>query len=419
MARRFGHTWWGRAWIDALENRARLDPNRLPRGRTYARHDRVSNLHLAPGEITAFVRGNRPGRYRVLVRVRTYGDAEWDRVVATIAGRAGHAAALLEGELDPSIAEDAAQAGVDLMPGPGDLQPRCSCPDWADPCKHAAAVCYLVADALDEDPFTLFAVRGRPRDALLAELRAHRRAGSSPEGVTAGDAGAGAVPADEGEVARDVWRRAAERRAEAADGTANGSANGEGSTRGASPLPVPARPGAPAMWPTDPPDGAPFTAEGLHVLAADAAARAWAQLRGEATAGLDLGADADLARRAAVVLGRVPEFAALARSSGTTPVDLARRAIAWRHGGSVALAVLDEDPWRPPVAAMAEARGAVAEALPAGTKVTVATNRITAGPVQLRLDRAGRWWRFEKRRGRWEITAPCAEHPDDLVTIQT
>ncbi|HXH59364.1 SWIM zinc finger family protein [Iamia sp.] len=410
MARRFGQTWWGRAWIDALENRARLDPNRLPRGRTYARHDRVSNLHLAPGEITAFVRGNRPGRYRVLIRVRTYGDAEWDRVVATIAGRAGHAAALLEGELDPSIAEDATQAGVDLMPGPGDLQPRCTCPDWADPCKHAAAVCYLVADALDDDPFTLFAVRGRPRDALLAELRAHRRAGSSPQGATGGNEGAGSVPADDGEVARDVWRRAAERRAEAAD--RNGGT-------GAPTPSVPARPGAPAMWPTDPPDGAPFTAEGLHVLAADAAERAWAQLRGEADAGLGLDADADLARRAAVVLGRVPEFAALARSSGTAPVDLARRAIAWRHGGYVALAVLDEDPWRPPVAAMVDARAAVVEALPTGAKVAVSSNRITAGPVQLRLDRAGRWWRFEKRRGRWEITAPGAEHPDDLVTIQT
>jgi uncharacterized Zn finger protein len=411
MARRFGQTWWGRAWIDALENRARLDPNRLPRGRTYARHDRVSNLHLAPGEITAFVRGNRPGRYRVLIRVRTYGDAEWDRVVATIAGRAGHAAALLEGELDPSIAEDATQAGVDLMPGPGDLQPRCTCPDWADPCKHAAAVCYLVADALDDDPFTLFAVRGRPRDALLAELRAHRRAGSSPESATDGDEGAGTIPADEGEIARDVWRRAAERRAEAAEGRRG--------TCGASPLPVPARPGAPATWPTDPPDGAPFTAEGLQVLAADAAARAWAQLRGEADAGLSLGAGADLARRAAIVLGRVPEFAGLARSSGTAPVDLARRAIAWRHGGSVALAVLDEDPWRPPVATMADARAAVVEALPAGTKVTVSSNRIIAGPMQVRVDRAGRWWRFEKRRGRWEITAPHAEHPDDLVNIET
>ena len=54
-----GHTWWGRAWVDALEQRARLDPNRLPRGRDYAREGAVGELVLAPGEARAQVQGRQ------------------------------------------------------------------------------------------------------------------------------------------------------------------------------------------------------------------------------------------------------------------------------------------------------------------------------------------------------------------------
>ena len=403
MARQFGHTWWGRAWVDALENRARLDPNRLPRGRTYARYDRVSSLHLARGEITAKVRGNRPGAYRVVVRVHTYGDAEWKRVVETVAGRAAHAAALLDGELDPSIADDAAASGVDLLPGPGDLQPRCSCPDWADPCKHAAAVCYLVADVLDADPFALFELRGRSRNSLMAELRAERRSGSEHQNP-ASSSGAATIAVDDGEVARDVWSAWQQ----------SGPTDVDAPTRV-----VPARPGVPASWPTDPPDDAPFTATGLQSLAGDAAQRAWMQLRGEGTAALDLDAHADLARRGAELLGKTPAFAALARTAGVKPVDLARRSIAWRHGGTAALTMLDAPTWRPPDATMANAREAVAAALPDSARVTVRSNRITVGTLQLRLDEAGCWWRFEKRRGRWEISAQPADDADDLIDIGT
>ena len=407
MARRFGATWWGRAWLDALENRARFDANRLPRGRTYARHDRVQTLRIRPGEVTAFVRGSRPAHYRVLVRVRTHGDDEWARVVDVIAGRAGHAAALLDGDLDPAIAADAADAGVDLLPGPGDLVPHCSCPDRAVPCKHAAAVCYLVADVLDDDPFALFALRGRPRDDLLAELRDRRRApartggpGEEPEE----GAGPVALTVDPGTPARAAWTSWRAR---------------TGSPPPARSAPIPPHPGAPAAWPTDPPAGSPFTADGLHALASDAAGRAWAQLRGEGDSALATDRDADVIRRAAAVLDSVPAFTALARSVGVTPAELTRRASAWRHGGAEALAALDEEPWRPPVATMAAARRAVADAVGAAgahPPVTVTANRLTVGAAQLRLSRRGRWFRFEKRGGRWEVTAPPADAPYDLLT---
>ena len=174
MARRFGHTWWGRAWIDALEHRASLDPNRLPRGRTYARHGHVLSVQTEPGAIRARVQGSRRQPYRVDVRFRPLTDDEWERVVDVIVARAARAAALLDGELDPDLVADAAAAGADLLPHAGELQPRCSCPDWADPCKHAAAVCYLVADELDADPFALLLLRGRSREQVMAAVRGRR-----------------------------------------------------------------------------------------------------------------------------------------------------------------------------------------------------------------------------------------------------
>src|ERR1700674_3559560 len=175
LSAEFGRTWWGAAWVEALEQRARLDPNRLPRRRDYARSGTVGELALAPGEARAQVQGRKTAPYEVRIRVRRFTDEEWDRVLTAISARLGHAAALLDGELPPEIADDATAAGLDLFPGGGELGPRCSCPDDADPCKHSAAAFYRLTDALDTDPFTLFLLRGRTRDQVLAGIRARRR----------------------------------------------------------------------------------------------------------------------------------------------------------------------------------------------------------------------------------------------------
>src|SRR5262245_13288841 len=96
--RTFGQTWWGKAWVSALEQRARLDQSRLPRGRTYARHNHVLRLEVEPGRVTAFVQGTRREPYHVRVGVRLFAEHEWDRLLDTIAAKAAHAAALLDGE---------------------------------------------------------------------------------------------------------------------------------------------------------------------------------------------------------------------------------------------------------------------------------------------------------------------------------
>ena len=85
--RAFGTTWWGKAWTDALQRRARLDENRLPRGRTYARHDRVQEIELSPGEINARVQGSRPEPYTVRIHIRRFTDDEWNVVLDAVTAR--------------------------------------------------------------------------------------------------------------------------------------------------------------------------------------------------------------------------------------------------------------------------------------------------------------------------------------------
>lgn len=402
--RRFGTTWWGRAWVDALEQRAALDPNRLARGRTYARQDRVARLELEPGKITALVRGNRALPYRVSIAVTTYDADGWARLATAIAARAANAAALLEGELDPGIVDDADAAGVALLPTKGDLRPQCSCPDWADPCKHAAAVCYLVADALDADPQVLFTLRGSSPDAVAAAVRAARsRPGGSPrsdEPPVAGRAvastfGGGAL-VDPGMVAREAWSRTVAPLPERRD--------------------LPPEPGAPAGWPADPPRDAPFTAEGLTTLVADAARRAWAQLADGTSAQLALAAPADLARRAADRLDRGEPLSELARRAGVTSSELAHRALAWRSAGTEGIDVLGEALWRPPDQVIARGIAAFADAGVDPADVQVRSNRLTAGEVQLRVSADGRWWRFERQGRTWELVEPPTEDPGDLVS---
>src|SRR5258708_14947525 len=130
---------------------------------------------------------------------RRFAGEEWDRVLEAISAQLGQAAAMVDGELPPEVAADVAAAGLDLLPAAGEVGPRCTCPDDADPCKHSAAVCYLVADALDADPFAVLLLRGRTRGEVLAGLRARRRdarTGSTAAGsTTAPSAKAGSASA--------------------------------------------------------------------------------------------------------------------------------------------------------------------------------------------------------------------------------
>jgi len=413
----FGRTWWGAAWVEALEQRARLDPNRLPRGRDYARSGAVGELTLVPGEARAQVQGRKTEPYEVRIRVRRFTDEEWDRVLTAISARLGHAAALLDGELPPEIAQDAADAGLDLLPGGGEIGPRCSCPDEADPCKHSAAACYLVADALDADPFVLLLLRGRTQDQVLAGVRSRRRGAASeaPADVVPAKA-AGPAAAAAGASRTGAGRAVTD---EGVDARAAFEAPSPSAEIPAPPLP-PARPGQPAALPVDPPTWRTGLRGDLLELAADAAARAWEMTAGlSADAGLGLDADADLARRAARALG-TPAFGPMAARSGIGARELARQALAWRHGGPAGLELLHSE-WDPtteePESAdlLKAARNVLRSKT--GAADSVNGNRVTAGRLQLRLGRDLRWYPYARSDGDWEPSGPPQGDPALAVAV--
>ena len=172
-----GESWWSQRFLAAMK--AVTDPNRLGRGRSYARSGQVMALKVAAGLVTAKVQGSRPQPYDVRLALKPFTDAQWTAAEEALAAEALFLAALLAGEMPRDVEQAFQAAGLSLFPSdPGELETECSCPDWANPCKHAAATYYILAEAFDDDPFLVLAWRGRTREQLLARLRELR--GSAP-----------------------------------------------------------------------------------------------------------------------------------------------------------------------------------------------------------------------------------------------
>ena len=165
-----GEQWWSRRFIGVLESYGMS--GRLARGRSYARAGQVLDFELSQGKVTARVQGSRVRPYQVRIGVLPLTTAQWRRVQDRLASQALFRAKLLAGEMPREIEEVFAGCGTPLFPrSPADLDMHCSCPDWEVPCKHLAAVCYVLAEEFDRDPFGMLAWRGKARDELLAALR--------------------------------------------------------------------------------------------------------------------------------------------------------------------------------------------------------------------------------------------------------
>lgn len=151
----FGKTWWGQQWLNALSN---IDfSNRLPRGSAYARKGAVLKLEVDNNEITALVEGSRPKPYKVRIIVPPFFPTEVKRLSKALTKRPSVISKLLNRELDTSILEMSKEAGLRVFPESwSDLKMQCSCPDWAVPCKHLAAVVYKFSAEIDNDPFLVF-----------------------------------------------------------------------------------------------------------------------------------------------------------------------------------------------------------------------------------------------------------------------
>lgn len=385
--RSFAESWWGNAWVEALEGPNRSTTGRLARGRTYARWGNVGKITVTAGRATTRVQGSQPTPYRTSMDIPEFTAAQWDVLLDLIAAKAGHIAALLNRDMPTALADDAAQAGIRLLPRPRDLTPRCSCPDWGDPCKHAAALYYQVARLLDHDPFVLLLLRGRGESELMAEL--HRR-------NAAHAAAAAAPPARPGVPARDVFAAA---------------------RAGLPPLPAPPSdvehpgPVAPMTADVDPAPGLDPAA--LEFLAADTARRA-ARLLHQALqddttdpqpgAPLTLSVDDDLVRLAAAG-PPTAIFQRLSWSSHRTPAALARSARAWQYGGAAALKVMDQQ-WDPDPNYLSTAREEIKQAWDGerAPGVRIARNWLTVlgHDAQLRLGADGYlWYPYRKKHDTW------------------
>jgi uncharacterized Zn finger protein len=385
---RFAATWWGNAWVTALENTA-LDPARLARGKAYAGRGHVDAITVAPGRVVAYVHGTRPRPYRTEIRMRTLGDDGWERFLDEAAARPDHIAALLDKDVPHAL-----EAVTGLLPAPGDLVPDCSCPDDGYPCKHAAALCYQAARLLDEDPFVLFLMRGRGEQELLAELTRRNAAQAAAE------AGAAAppMPTVPARIALDA-------------------ATGPGLPPLPPELPVPDRPGRPAVFPPDPDAPDPLA---LDLLATEAAARAHVFLATGHDPVAELTPWQDAVRLAAAHPGSGLTASSralyrdLAHALDRTPTDLARAVAAWRQGGAAGLAVLEE-PWDPPAGPFDRARPALLAAdFPAFRPWR---NRLSGESLQLRLGRDGLWYGYESDAGREDWWPRGAPDPDPVGAL--
>jgi len=168
-----GETWWSRRFIAILESFG--FGSRLERGRNYARRGQVMDLEVSKGVVDARVQGSRPRPYRVRLGVQPLDERDWARAERAMAAKAVFAAKLLAGEMPREIEEAFAACRLSLFPtSASQLSSSCSCPDWASPCKHVAAVFYLLAETFDRDPFLVFTWRGRTREELLGRLGALR-----------------------------------------------------------------------------------------------------------------------------------------------------------------------------------------------------------------------------------------------------
>lgn len=165
----FGKSWWAKQWITLLES---FDiGQRLVRGRSYARKGQVTSIHIDKGIVTAKVQGARASKYTVKIRIKVMSDEKKKKLGKLISGQAVYAAKLLAGEIPEDIESILKPAGVSLFPSKHkDLQTECSCPDWSNPCKHVAAVYYLIGEQFDTDPFLIFKLRGIDRDELIGLL---------------------------------------------------------------------------------------------------------------------------------------------------------------------------------------------------------------------------------------------------------
>jgi uncharacterized Zn finger protein len=171
-------TWWGQRFIAALEQFT--DSARLARGRGYANSSRILSSQLKQGEMSAKIRGNvnpyygvyKEPIYTTAISLKPISDGDWELLIRHLGSRAAFVSRLLLNEMPDNIEKPFELLDLHLLPHSAkDFKTKCSCPDYENPCKHIAGLCYFLSAQLDQDPFLLFELRGLPLAELFEQLR--------------------------------------------------------------------------------------------------------------------------------------------------------------------------------------------------------------------------------------------------------
>lgn len=161
-----GRPWWGKRWILILES-LRLGA-RLGRGRTYAAAGQIAALSLTEGEVSAVVQGGAQTPYQVTITFGTLPDEARTALAAALATRPDWLGRLLVNDLPPEVEVLFREQSTALFPERrNDWSCHCTCPDWAKPCKHAAAVLFLLGEAIEREPMLLLELRGLDRQDVI------------------------------------------------------------------------------------------------------------------------------------------------------------------------------------------------------------------------------------------------------------
>lgn len=182
----FGSNWWAKRWNKTLDGFGYA--SRLQRGKTYARAGNVLEMNITPGKIEAKVRGSRPRPYKISINVKVLSKDQWGKIIGIMSEKAIFSSKLLNGEMPENIEEAFENARLPLFPErSSDLITDCSCPDFANPCKHIAAVYYMLGTEFDKDPFIIFRLRGMDKENLMENLRILRGRGNETTKVESGN----------------------------------------------------------------------------------------------------------------------------------------------------------------------------------------------------------------------------------------
>ena len=166
-------TWWGKSWNDNLESYSDYS-NRIGRGRSYVRNGAVLDLKITPGNISALVQGSETKPYQINITINSLPKDTWESITKACEGKIDSLQELIEGKFPKALSDLFTAQGKGLFPAPKEISLNCSCPDWANMCKHVAAVLYGVGARLDDNPALFFVLRNVKIDELISQAITHK-----------------------------------------------------------------------------------------------------------------------------------------------------------------------------------------------------------------------------------------------------